>query len=197
MRLYKEMQIEKVCDAEASRRYALGGVQVDFKAGMLRATDGRIAVEVPIVSVSDEELELPETILPAAAVTMALAQPKGTGHSITVNGNVSVLTKKLGQVSFDALKGTFPHVSEVWQEKADDDLVLQINAALLWRISQAFGVEGVELRLKKNGFKRRRAVDGKVIVEPIPYSLPIGIEPVGLDVDDALGRRATLMPIVN
>jgi hypothetical protein len=136
---------ELVAAKEASR-YAIDSPWFDAKAGAVRATDGRMAISIPVEHYGGEETGS----LPAAALKAFRKEAKYKPHVpiVGVNGSVSCLGITMPRPA----ECNAPDVGAVIpaKQKASEEgyTVICLNAVYLAKIAKALGVESVRLQIE-------------------------------------------------
>jgi len=175
----KECKIDGVV-AHENTRYAIAGVKLDAEGKRLLATDGRIAVELPVPDMKDETT----AVLPGETFKAFRKGGKHMTRRIHCDGEYVTVNGGTGKEKFRVdTRNTFPDSDAVMKSafEGGDRVRLCLNAEYLKRIADAFGGNSVMLYIKvpKNG--------GRVLAA-------VGVKPGGKE-PPVPNARGAIMPI--
>lgn len=166
----KACRIDGVVAAE-NTRYAINGVRLDAERKSLMATDGRVAVELPIADMNGETT----ASLPREAFKALRKGRQNSPRTLSCDGKHAVITGNGCEERFPVdTELSFPDVPSVLDSAVqnNDYVVLGINAAYLADLAAAMGVDHVIVRVPMPD-PGKKCVHKALYVSPLPESAPI------------------------
>lgn len=156
--------------AKQNSRHVTTGVLINAERKSLMATDGRIALELPIADMNDETT----AVVPVEAFK-ALRRRKGRlwsrGKVMICDGTHATISGSGTTEQFDVdTESRFPNMAGILDGHTDhdDDVVLGINAKLLAALAAGMGTDAVKLRIRSH--KPNECVSNSVCVTPLNHA---------------------------
>ena len=144
IKMPRGMRPENVASKEASR-YSIDNPWFHKESGTIRATDGRMAISIPVEHGDDDESgQIPGKALKVfAKESKRLSYVSMAGH----NGTISCLGMTLPREEL----GPVPDFDNITPKKDSDAVTVTLNAAMLARLAKGLGTDVVTLQLGETG----------------------------------------------